>query len=281
MTVYFLAIYGHATPRDVLRLCGYWPFKPLDILKVLLLVVILFTCSLYESLIVDADWRQWSPSAFKQALWDDWIGFRNLIVAPVSEEVVFRAVTIPLFLLADTTPVRVVFLTPLIFGMAHLHHLADFLQSRTPAHQRLPPLNVFLQGVAISAFQFIYTSVFGFFAAFVFLRTGNVWAAIVAHSFCNQMGLPRLWGRVGQYDSNLTPPRSDAAQGKRNKNGLKVGNDVNADGREEAKAALVDHPVNLGVGWTVMYYFLVAVGAFAFYKLLLPLTESKHALARF
>lgn len=73
----------------------------------------------------------------------------------------------------------------------------------------------------ISCFQLLYTSLFGFFAAFVFLRTGNLFAAIAAHTFCNFMGLPRVWGRVGPTEmvevgmeglEGITP---DVAQGKR------------------------------------------------------------------
>jgi prenyl protein peptidase len=38
---------------------------------------------------------------------------------------------------------------------------------------------------------------------------------------------------------------------------------------------------NLGVGWTVAYYVLLVGGAWGFYKLLFPWTESSNALAMF
>jgi len=40
------------------------------------------------------------------------------------------------------------------------------------------------------AFQFGFTTVFGWYATFVFLRTGHLAAAVVAHAFCNFMGFP-------------------------------------------------------------------------------------------
>ncbi|KAF9365535.1 hypothetical protein BGX34_009573 [Mortierella sp. NVP85] len=38
--------------------------------------------------------------------------------------------------------------------------------------------------------QLAYTSLFGWFATFLFLRTSNVLAPCLTHSFCNMMGLP-------------------------------------------------------------------------------------------
>lgn len=275
-----LTIHGHATPHDVLRLLGLWPTQFIDVAKVLTLVVVLFSCSLYELIIVDADYQHWSLTAFKAGIWDSWTGYRNLLIAPVGEETVFRALTIPLFLVAKTSPVRIVFLTPLVFGGAHLHHLVEFVQSRTPASHRYPPAAVWINGVAMSLFQFVYTSLFGFFAAFVFLRTGNIWAVMVAHSFCNRMGVPRLWGRVGQFD-DLNLEREPVINGSKQKGDeapgspVKVGNSLKQDGNVQVKSR------NLGVAWTVVYYALIPIGMFGFYELLWPLTASRHALATF
>lgn len=292
VAVYYLAFYGNAPPSEVLRLLGIWPANPLDVLKVLGLVMVLFTCSLYEMIIVDAEWRDWSLSSFKEGIWDNWIGYRNLVVAPISEELVFRALTIPLFLLAKMSPLRIVFVTPLVFGLAHLHHLFAFLQSRTPSNQRFPPLSTWIKGILLSAFQFTYTSLFGFFAAFVFLRTGNLWAVIVAHSFCNKMGVPRLSGRVGQFEHHL-PLRSttsDVAQGKRDDDGtfvpgspVNVGNSLMQDEYDESKEAFaaLEGSGSLGIGWSVVYYVLIFVGAYGFYEMLFPLTESGNALPTF
>ena len=288
ITVYVIAIYGHATPQDVARLLGVWPFDMLDVLKVLGLVAVLFVGPLYESIIVDGEWRGWSFSALKEGLFDNWTGYRNLLIAPISEELVFRSLTISVYMLAKVSPTRIVFTTPLIFGLAHIHHLVEFLQSRTPEGRRSPPLSIWINGIIRSLFQFTYTSLFGFFATFAYLRTGNLLAVIVAHSFCNHMGLPRLSGRVGQFadwqPAHITP---DVAQGKRDDDDssqVRVGNSLmqDKDETEETVAEKMQQgPRNLGIGWTVIYYALLVVGAYGFYELLWPLTESPNALAAF
>jgi prenyl protein peptidase len=112
-----------------------------------------------------------------------------------------------------------------------------------------------LLAVARSLFQFTYTSLFGFFAAFVFLRTGNVYSVILAHSFCNWMGLPRFYGRVGvESGEPIGPPakRDDSSDAP----------------QYESK----------GAAWTFAYYGILVAGALGFYWHLFSLTESSHAL---
>ncbi|KAH9821472.1 CAAX protease self-immunity, partial [Teratosphaeria destructans] len=248
---------------------------------------VLFVGPLYEAVVVDGEWRAWSWSALKRELSDSWIGYRNVVVAPASEELVFRALTIPLYLLAHVSPTRIVFTTPLVFGLAHVHHLAEYLQSRTPEGRRVPPVSVWVAGILRSTFQFAFTSLFGFFAAFVFLRTGSLYAAIAAHSFCNWQGFPRVTGRVGQSTA-LAPPHAtpDVAQGTRDEDAhvsVRVGNSYMQPDKADGLTGNVplQGPQNLGMAWTWVYYVLLVVGAFGFYKLLFPLTESNNALATF
>ncbi|GIL68953.1 hypothetical protein Vafri_22216, partial [Volvox africanus] len=107
--------------------------------------------------------------------------WRNLVVAPVSEEFVFRSCMVPLLVLEGLSFQNVVFLTPLFFGAAHLHHVIHLLR-----HQRVP----LGRAMATASFQFLYTMVFGWLATFLFLRTGHLMAAVAAHIFCNWMGFP-------------------------------------------------------------------------------------------
>ena len=287
VAVYVLTVYAHATPLDLLRLCGIWPCGPLEVLQVLALVMLLFTCSLYENIIVEGEWREWSLRAFKASIWDSWTGYRNLLIAPVTEEFVFRALTIPLFLFTKISSTRIVFITPLIFGLAHIHHLFAFVQARTPSDRRLPPAQIIVHGLLMSAFQFIYTSFFGFFAAFVFLRTGNLWAIVVAHSFCNHMGVPRLWGRVGWHEDDPTASRSIAGKGKRDDadfnstSAVRGENSLAQDEGVDGNVPFQRGSKSLSIGWTLLYYLLMMAGVDGFYMLLFPLTESKNALARF
>ncbi|KAI6123947.1 hypothetical protein EV401DRAFT_2056027 [Pisolithus croceorrhizus] len=49
-----------------------------------------------------------------------------------------------------------------------------------------------------TAFQFAYTTVFGFYCSYLFLRTGSVFPPIAAHVFCNVMGVPQPGYDIGQ-----------------------------------------------------------------------------------
>ncbi len=51
--------------------------------------------------------------------------------------------------------------------------------------------------------QLSYTSIFGAYASFIFIRGGHIAAAIAAHIFCNFMGLPNFGFRVPPIASKL------------------------------------------------------------------------------
>jgi prenyl protein peptidase len=164
---------------------------------------------------------------------------------------------VPLHLLAQFSPKNIVFITPLYFGIAHVHHLYEFRLT----HPEVPVLPAVLRSVV----QFTYTSLFGFFAAFVYLRTGSVYTAITAHMFCNWMGLPRFWGRVGVEAGT---PISAPSAGKRR------------DANEYGGTATPTRR-DLSTVWTVIYYSLLIAGSYGFYFYLFALTTSSHTLADF
>ena len=158
---------------------------------------------------------------------------------------------VPIHILAQFSGKKIIFLTPLYFGIAHVHHLYEFRLT----HPRVP----MLLAIARALFQFTYTSLFGFFATFAFLRTGNVLSIILAHSFCNWMGLPRFWGRVGvEAGVPIGPPRTNE--------------------RDSSKSQVESPVLSRGLGWTVAYYIILVAGAYGFYRGLFPLTESRYAL---
>ncbi|XP_002062005.3 CAAX prenyl protease 2 [Drosophila willistoni] len=128
-----------------------------------------------ESIRSYLDLDYWRGS-FNSIIW-----LRNLVMAPLSEEFVFRACMMPL-ILQSCSPLVAVFITPLFFGVAHLHHIAERLS-----------LGVKLStALLIGLFQFSYTTLFGFYSAFLFARTGHLIAPFLVHAFCNHMGLPDL-----------------------------------------------------------------------------------------
>lgn len=167
----------------------------------------------------------------------------------------FRSMIIALHIFAKETPARLVLVTPLFFGIAHIHHLYEFKLT----HPEVP----LVPSVLRSIFQFSYTSVFGFFAAFVHLRTGSLLAAILCHSFCNWMGLPRFWGRI-------ETPVPLGPQGAGRKEDIDLG--------RGASPGVKAQNGRLHLGWTVIYYVMLVGGAVGFYRCLWVLTESPSAI---
>ncbi|GAA5867209.1 hypothetical protein JCM8547_003119 [Rhodosporidiobolus lusitaniae] len=124
-------------------------------------------------------------SVFKSKF-EGWRGVRNLIVAPLTEEITFRSCIIAASYLGGWSKKQIVFLTPLWFGLAHVHHAWETYFAGGRTKQAL------LQGVFQSTFQFAYTTLFGWYASFLFLRTGSIIPPFLAHSLCNSLGLPPL-----------------------------------------------------------------------------------------
>ncbi|XP_054710445.1 CAAX prenyl protease 2-like [Uloborus diversus] len=107
------------------------------------------------------------------------IWLRNHVIAPFFEEFTFRACMLPILVpcFGDKTSV---ILCPFFFGIAHLHLLNEKL-----AHGAK-----FKVAILQSLFQFAYTTVFGAYSTYLFLRTGHVAAPFIVHAFCNHMGFP-------------------------------------------------------------------------------------------
>ncbi|XP_073999411.1 ras converting CAAX endopeptidase Sras [Rhodnius prolixus] len=104
---------------------------------------------------------------------------RDHIVAPLSEELTFRACMIPL-LVSCFRPHNAVFICPVFFGVAHIHHIYERLKSGFDLKSAL----------LLSGFQVLYTTIFGAYSAYLFLRTGHFVAPFIVHAFCNHMGFP-------------------------------------------------------------------------------------------
>ncbi|RPB05777.1 Abi-domain-containing protein [Choiromyces venosus 120613-1] len=178
------------TYLDIAEFLGLYVKLPLtlDILWCLLLTATLFLGPLVRRLWLEDGWREGNVGK----MFTTWIGWRNYVAGPFTEEIVFRACMVPLHLLAGRSPGTIVFISPLFFGIAHFHHAYEFYTSNPHNPNRITVM------ITRSLFQFTYTTLFGWFATFLFLRTGSVWAAIITHSFCNFMGLPEFGPVEGQ-----------------------------------------------------------------------------------
>ncbi|KAL8787870.1 MAG: hypothetical protein Q9195_007563 [Heterodermia aff. obscurata] len=254
VTIYVLSITVTPSALEIFRLLGWYPISVPEIARSLLLTGLLFAGPLFEKGVVESGWREWIRGGSLHETLSSWIGWRNFVAGPITEELVFRSLLIPLHLLTSMSPSQIIFLCPLYFGIAHIHHFYEF--TLTHPHTLLVP------ALVRSLIQFGYTTVFGWFAAFVFVRTGSVWAAVLVHSFCNWAGLPRVWGKV--EGSAIIGPvgKEERQRGKEDEDPVQV-----ADGK-------------LGIMWTVAYYVLLFLGAGAFCKCLWRLTESRRALLK-
>jgi prenyl protein peptidase len=140
-------------------------------------------------------------------------------------------------LLAGTAHSRIIYLSPSVFGLAHLHHFYEFRIT----NPRVP----LAAAVARSVFQLAYTSLFGMYATFIFIRTGSLPAVILIHTFCNYMGLPRVWGSLEPYWM--------------------------CERRSQSRISLTV--------WTGLYYVLLVGGLCTWCWNMYPLTRSLMALA--
>ncbi|XP_029925374.1 CAAX prenyl protease 2-like isoform X2 [Myripristis murdjan] len=91
----------------------------------------------------------------------DVMWLRNQVVAPVTEELVFRGAMLPM-LVPCTGPTAAIFIAPLFFGVAHFHHIIE--QRRLQKDRMSTILQV----------------------------AGHVVGPVLCHSFCNSQGLPDI-----------------------------------------------------------------------------------------
>ena len=254
ITAYILYTRAYETSWSVLHTLGIYPIAPLAIGRSILLTGLLFAGPLFEKAIIESGWRRWVSGKELHETLSSWIGWRNFVAGPFTEEVLFRSVIVSLHthtrpLLPVTT---LVLATPLYFGIAHVHHFYEY----TLTHPYTPTLPALLR----SLIQFAYTTVFGWYATFIFLRTGNLWAVVLVHAQCNWLGLPRIWGRVGGVEVQ----------------GGVVGGPTR--GKEDVDVRREDGEQRLGLAWTVAYYAILVAGAIVWGQALWPLTESDGAL---
>ncbi|KAG0366609.1 hypothetical protein BGZ54_005116 [Gamsiella multidivaricata] len=77
-----------------------------------------------------------------------------------------------------------IFGLPLVFGIAHIHHGYEAYAKKGRTRRAL------MNAALMACFQTAYTTLFGWFATFLFLRTSNLIAPCLCHAFCNMMGFP-------------------------------------------------------------------------------------------
>lgn len=105
---------------------------------------------------------------------------RDLVAAPLLEELLFRSAVGAVMLAAGASPTAAFWLDPFAFAGAHAHHGWRQLREGVP-----------LANVAASVlFRTAYTFVFGMLAMSLWLAGPTPAAAVVAHMACNWLGPP-------------------------------------------------------------------------------------------
>ncbi|KAI0783729.1 hypothetical protein C8Q75DRAFT_781697 [Abortiporus biennis] len=195
--------HGNSSTGDLICATLYWIGLGVDLspatLKTIflssLITVVLFLGPLY-GYYLDSSLPFQSRFSFKRDVYSvirTWIGWRNYIIAPITEEVVFRACVLAVYHMSGASVNKMIFLSPLWFGVAHMHHAWDVYNrfGRTTAALR--------RAILGTCFQLTYTSLFGSHVAYLFLRTGSILPPITAHIFCNVMGFPALIEGLARY----------------------------------------------------------------------------------
>ncbi|EED90745.1 predicted protein [Thalassiosira pseudonana CCMP1335] len=152
--------------------------SPSSILRAIQTVYIQPTMNAYNIFILSPSYR--------------WILLRNLCIAPLAEEVIFRACIVPPLLSSFSgagellSPVRVAWIAPSFFGVAHFHHFIR-QYSELPPSSSSRDVHRLMLGLIL---QWSYTTLFGAYASHVLIRTGSLAGVVLVHSLCNYMGLP-------------------------------------------------------------------------------------------
>ena len=102
-------------------------------------------------------------------------------VASFEEEMVYRVFACGAWEAAGIGKLKVIFLSPLMFGISHFH----FFFWKNKKGQRPPLLGCLV--------QVGYTTLFGWYAAFVWVRYHSFIGCALTHAFCNFMGFPDFY----------------------------------------------------------------------------------------
>ncbi|KAJ7132693.1 hypothetical protein C8R46DRAFT_1181249 [Mycena filopes] len=122
-----------------------------------------------------------------------WVGFRNYVWGPFTEEVVFRACVLSVYAMSGAARWKMIAFAPLVFGLAHAHHAWDTYNRYGRTRDALK------RAILTTVFQTAYTTLFGAHTSYLFLRTSSIIPPLTAHVFCNIMGLPQIQYEMRQF----------------------------------------------------------------------------------
>ncbi len=107
---------------------------------------------------------------------------RALLLAPLTEEWVYRACAVPLWRAAGAGHGAAVAASCACFAVVHLHHYWELVRGGMPPAAATRAL----------ALQVAYTAAFAAIAAHAFQLSGSYLGVVAAHALANAMGLPSV-----------------------------------------------------------------------------------------
>lgn len=115
---------------------------------------------------------------------------------PIIEEILYRYCNGNMWESAGISQLKIIFISPFLFGIAHFHH---FFESTSPWKKKL--LKVLI--------QVCFTSLFGFWTTFCWVKTHGLLTCIILHQFCNYMQFPNFnaamnWPNLSQRKAIYT-----------------------------------------------------------------------------
>lgn len=108
--------------------------------------------------------------------------YMDVIIAPIIEEVLYRYCNGNLWMSVGISNSKIIFCSPLIFGLAHFHH---FFETEDLA-------KYWKRALLTCIIQVGFTSLFGFWNQFCWVKTRGILTCIILHSFCNYMQFPNF-----------------------------------------------------------------------------------------
>merc|ERR1711977_443403 len=99
-TFVLLSSLENGSPFKSIHLMGWFPIGILEALKSVGLTAILFLGPLFESGIAEGGWRNWIRLRGLNTVISGWIGWRNFVAGPITEEDLFRSASVTLLHLA-------------------------------------------------------------------------------------------------------------------------------------------------------------------------------------
>ena len=122
-----------------------------------------------------------------RALWrggdEGYVTARNLVWAPVLEEVLYRSCFVYLMRAGGWGTEATVCSGIALFALSHVHHAFHYVRSLGFSTTR---------AIGVVAANFVVHSIFGGLSMALYLSTASVWTPVVSHMMCNFLGAPSL-----------------------------------------------------------------------------------------